>query len=127
MIKRFSAWTFGGLVASCLASGVAMSGDESDLSAWIELESADGQLVVLPMARSSRAIDVHYDLVVNAEGSTGQNRTRQSGVVSLGEEQPRELSSVRLSIANDTHYRIKLVARDSNGVTVNANKEYSTQ
>jgi hypothetical protein len=85
---------------------------DSDPQLWLETGRHEEQLLVVPHARSARALSATYELVVRKSGASGASRISQRGIVELAPGDARPLSRFTLNLREGDECRIELSLRE---------------
>ena len=89
---------------------------DTDLQVWLDTGHQAEQLLVVPHARSARAISATYDLVVRKSGASGTSRITQQGKVKLAPGDATPLSRFALDLHTGDECRVEILLREGDAV-----------
>lgn len=85
---------------------------DTDLQVWLDSQPNAGQTTIVPYIKSTREMQLHYQLSLIQSGNSGTSRISQGGTVDLRAQQPTALSRLALSPNKGGGCSIDLALRD---------------
>jgi hypothetical protein len=89
---------------------------DGDLQVWLDTRHQAEQVLVVPCARSARAMNAAYELVVRKSAASGSSRITQQGKVELAPGQAQPLSQLTVDLRQGDDCRIEISLREGDVV-----------
>lgn len=88
---------------------------DANLQVWFDINTHQGQTLVVPYVKAEHAAMLHYELKVRNSGKAGNSMISQDGTVSVSAEQAKAMSSIKVTPNRDGKCEIDLILREDGG------------